>query len=263
MRVATRRMRSALGLFGPYLTGALVTSVNDQLRHAGRLLGDVRDMDVALERAQAFVDGLPDGEKVDLEPLLRRWRAQRERYRRRMLRYLDGRTYARFVQTMRDLLDALVTADGWASEEKAVSQVAPRFLYVAWRVVSAYDAVLQNAPIELLHALRIDSKRLRYGLEFMSDVLPQSVVALIPEVVALQDHLGEMHDAAVAVEMIDATLEGHTSRRYAGLRAYRQACEDEMNHRLETFPELWRRFSRPRVRETFRALARSSGSRSS
>lgn len=256
MRVATRRMRSALGLFGPYLTGALVTRVSDLLRQAGRLLGDVRDMDVALERAQAFADRSPDGEKVDLEPLLRRWRAQRERSRRRMLRYLDGRTYRRLVQAMRELLDELVTPEGWASEERAVSQVAPRFLYVAWRVVSAYDAVLENAPIELLHALRIDSKRLRYGLEFMSDVLPQAVVALIPEVVALQDHLGEMHDAAVAVEMLDAFLERRASGRYPGVKAYREACEDEMNRRLETFPELWCDFSRQQVRKTFRALAR-------
>ena len=47
MRVASRRLRSALRLFGSYLTGPYATSCAEGLRRLARVLGDVRDMDVA------------------------------------------------------------------------------------------------------------------------------------------------------------------------------------------------------------------------
>lgn len=45
---------------------------------------------------------------------------------------------------------------------------------------------------ETLHALRIECKYLRYTLEFFQEVLDHSVAALIRQVIAVQDHLGEI-----------------------------------------------------------------------
>ena len=95
----------------------------------------------------------------------------------------------------------------------------------------------------------------RYALEFLSEILPDSVVELIPEVVAMQDHLGEMHDAAVAVEMIDDFL-SRRRRRSAleGVSSYRRACQTEMEHRLATFPAAWDYFLQRKLRDGFKAL---------
>ena len=254
MRVATRRMRSALRLFGPFLGGSTASAANDQLRRAARVLGDVRDLDVAIARAQDYLESLPADEQVDLGPLLRRWQRRRISARRRLIRYLDAAAYQRLLRTSGALLAELAEPQAPDREQRPVSRVAPRFLYVSWRLVRAYDEALKDAPIELLHALRIDCKRLRYGLEFISDILPKQAVALVPQVISLQDHLGEMRDAAVTVEMLDVLLAGHRTPRYDGIRAYRDACQAEMVGRLKTFPKAWRRFSRRGPTETFAKL---------
>lgn len=260
MRVATRRMRSALQFFAPYVHGALVTTCNDGLRKLARVLGDVRDMDVAIENAYAYLADLPSSETCDLDPLLRAWRVNRRGPRRYMLRYFHSRGYQNLLHDMEALLDSLQSGQAATSKHDTLNRVAPRFLHVRWQIVHAYDAVLENAPVELLHALRIDCKRLRYGLEFFREVLPNKVVAIIPEVVALQDHLGELHDAAVAIAMLDGFLaEPQEGYDLEGVRAYRKACQARMARRLRTFPDAWRRFSRAKVRGGFERLRTLSG----
>ncbi len=257
MRVATRRMRSALGLFRGYLSGAAVARCNERLRRAGNVLGAVRDLDVAIARAETFA---ADHDTVDLEPLLRRWRRQRDRARQALVRYLDGREYTRFQQSMAELLASLAVEDAWAEGAQAVGQLAPKMLYVQNAVVASYDAVLADAPVQMLHALRIDAKRLRYGLEFFREVLPDEVQALIPAVVRLQDHLGELHDQHVAAMMIDDTLRGHErSRSSAGALAYREACVVRQETLAGSFAEVWGAFRAQRSRRLLRRLVSGKG----
>jgi len=240
MRVATRRMRSALNLFRGYVTGPAIARVGERLRRAGAALGAVRDLDVAIARAEAFAD---EHEGLDLTPLLRRWRRRRDRARQALVRYLDSREYVRFQQSMAELLASLETEEGWARGTLAVGTLAPKMLYVQNAVVTGYGAVLDNAPVQLLHALRIDAKRLRYGLEFFREVLPDELQALIPVVVRLQDHLGELHDEYVAMTMIDETLRGHErARSSAGALAYREACVAREQALEKAFGEAWKAF---------------------
>ena len=52
MRVAVRRMRVALRLYGAYFQPDAIHGFVDDLGRTGRLLGAVRDMDVALAKAR-------------------------------------------------------------------------------------------------------------------------------------------------------------------------------------------------------------------
>ncbi|MFH1086800.1 MAG: CHAD domain-containing protein [Chloroflexota bacterium] len=253
MRVATRRMRSALRLFGTYVTGPLAVRANDDLRRLGRLLGGVRDLDVSIEGATQHLATLPEGERYDLGPLIAMWQRQRTVARRRMLAYLNSRAYARAVANLRALLDRLAAPGVLVPEEQSIGRVGPRLLHILWQVVRSYDVVLPGAPPELLHALRIECKRLRYGIEFLSEVLPQRVVALIPEVVALQDHLGELHDDAVTVRLLDDLLARHSGPRHAGLRAYREDAQRDEEERLASTPTMWAHLM---SRETLSAFSR-------
>jgi CHAD domain-containing protein len=111
-----------------------------------------------------------------------------------------------------------------------MEQTARRLIYLDWHVVRAYEAVLDNAPIELLHTLRIDCKRLRYAFEFTAEVLPPEVRRIIPEVVAMQDHLGALHDAIVAAHRLDRMMaEAGDAPEWAGGRAYRDALRARPN----------------------------------
>ena len=255
MRVATRRMRSALRLFGPYVTGRLVTQCNDSLRRLARALGDVRDMDVALLRVETYLADFSSPEAESMDHLVDAWRKRRRQARRLMLRYLDSRSYQGFLTDFRGLLEDLSSSGAATPETESVSRVAPRFLYVLWQIVRAYRVVLEGAPVELLHALRIDCKRLRYALEFFREVLPKTVVAVIPEIVATQDHLGEMHDAAVAIDMVDDFLsQRQDAAQIEGIMAYREACRADMDRSVQTFPSAWKRLSQLRLSRKLKAL---------
>lgn len=247
MRVATRRMRSVFSLLGPYLTGPQAIACRNGLRRLGQLLGAVRDMDVALIKLREYVEALPPAQRRDHGPLFAAWRAQRRVARHRLIGYLSSLSYRRFVQDLEALIqsahDAQPRPD--AATEQPVVTMAPRYIHVRWQVTKAYGAILEDAPIELLHALRIDAKRLRYMLEFFADVLPAEAVSLIPEVIALQDHLGALQDAAVTGRMIDDLLAQHADlSSHGGIGAYRQVCRQEMARLLATFPDAWARFMR-------------------
>ena len=241
MRVATRRMRSALRLFGPFVRTPFLLRCNSGLRRAARALGKVRDMDVALTRVKEFRGNLAVEAQQELDEFIRDWMAKREYSRRLMIRYLDSQSYQVLLSNMRRMFASLECDQ---SGSASVGDVSPRLLYLDWCIVRAYGHILKGSPVELLHALRIDCKRLRYALEFFAEILPPQLIMAIPEVVALQDHLGEMRDATIAVEMIDSFGARRDTTSLAGIQAYRHACQTEMTRRLETFPRAWRRFSR-------------------
>ena len=249
MRVATRRLRSALGMFRGFVGGPLAQEAGDHLRELGRVLGEVRDLDVAIEKARARAEAADGLMAEDVEPLLASWSQRRRRPRLRLLHHLQSAGYARLQVVFRELLESLATPEPADAASPTVGDVAPRFMYVHWHVVMAYDAIIKGAPIELLHALRIDCKGLRYAMEAFVDILPADVAAVVTDVIALQDHLGELHDAAVAIHMIDEFLAspddsggiGAGSDR-RGVLEYRRLCQEDLAECARTFPKAWKAY---------------------
>jgi len=122
--------------------------------------------------------------------------------------------------------------------------------YDEWVHVSGTDR--PNPSPELLHALRIACKRLRYTLEFFREVLSPSTKALIKQIVALQDHLGNLQDAVVASDILrNYLLFGTWDRDKAGeslpaaaedapgVEAYLAVQQAELQYLVDTFPLGW------------------------
>ena len=264
MRVATRRMRSAFGVFSPYFDPDALRPFLKGLRRTGRALGGVRDLDVFMEKAQRYRNTLPEEEQSSLDPLLADWQEQREAKRAQMLEYLDGKRYARFV---RDFGEFVLTEGAGALPVLAdkplphrVCHLVPTLIYNRYQVVRGYETVIEGAPIETLHALRIDCKRLRYSLEFFREALAPEAEDVIKEVVTVQDHLGDLHDADVACSLLVAFLEGWARAKQrerinvSGVTRYLVAKQNDLRELIESFPEAWQNFNRPEVRRNL-ALA--------
>jgi CHAD domain-containing protein len=132
--------------------------------------------------------------------------------------------------------------------------LVPTLIYDRYQVVRGYETVIEDAPIETLHALRIDCKRLRYSLEFFREVLGPEAKDVIGEVVIIQDHLGNLHDADVACGLLVGFLGGwaKAERRerinVSGVASYLVAKQNELRELIESFPEAWQHFNRPEVR---------------
>jgi CHAD domain-containing protein len=265
MRVSTRRMRAAYRIFADYFVEKNIAAFNKGLRRTGALLGAVRDLDVLLDKAQAWesepveppADGpLPAGDGSlqagrSLEPLLADWRTRREVARRQMLDYLDSPTYRRFVADFQTFLTTpgagAVAIEPGTPAIYQVRHVAPRLIFSRYEVVRAYEPIIASAPLTTYHALRIDFKRLRYALEFFRDVLGPETPGLIKTTTGMQDLLGALQDAYVAEGLIGdflAALKAKRKKRFdagalAGVVAYLDAQRTVQQDLVLAFPPLW------------------------
>ena len=96
MRVATRRMRAAFRVFGEYYNRNEIKSYEQGLKATGRALGPVRDLDVFMEKVQAYVDTLAPDAQGRLDRLWSILVERREVGRGQMLTYLDQDSYRQF-----------------------------------------------------------------------------------------------------------------------------------------------------------------------
>ena len=260
MRVATRRMRAALRVFGPYLDAAAMHPAERGLRRTGRMLGAVRDLDVFHEKTMHYLDSLPEERRDDLDPLLAVWRERREYARAEMIDYLDGGRYPRFVEAFSALLDdpgraslAFVSDEGEARPHR-VAHVLPAVLYDRVAAVWAYDDVItgHDTPLVRFHRLRIAGKGLRYTFEFFEEVLGADAKPLIGATKDMQDHLGDLQDAVVTCTVLRNFLtwgsweppasnarSAMTMIVAPGVAAYLAARQEELNRLVDTFPQMW------------------------
>jgi CHAD domain-containing protein/inorganic triphosphatase YgiF len=269
MRVATRRMRAAIPVFGDYLDMNQMAPFVKGMRRTGRALGAVRDMDVFWEKTQHYLDTPPPDQPADLDPLRAAWEAQREIARKRMLAYLDSKRYGRFKEKFWKFLQkpgagALPVISGQSEPTPhRLRHVVPVAVYQRLGAVLAYDEWVTgpDVPMERLHQLRITAKGLRYTLEYFEEVLGPETKTLINEVKGLQDHLGDLQDAVVASNLLrDFLTWGTWGHAHAegkkgfwpeepivapGVAAYLATRQAELQHLLDTFPQAWGRFQRP------------------
>jgi CHAD domain-containing protein len=261
MRVATRRMRTALWIAKPYLDRSVIAHVRKGLRKTARVLGAVRDMDVFREKTEGDL-AASRVDRKDLTPLMSIWDVEHTRRRNDMLDYLSGKKYARFKETC------------WAQiQEGFPERPAPHVLrdilpkIVRQRldkVIVRGDPIGQDdLTLKDYHRLRIDVKRLRYTLEFFRDLLGPEAAEAIEALKILQDYFGELQDAVVASGHIRAASHfgtwespkqvhtlwkpragdiGLTTGSSDGMHAYLASREAEIKSYTAGAPDIWQRF---------------------
>src|SRR5258708_27560108 len=167
MRVATRRLRSALDIFGDFYRGRSIKVMGKELRRIGKALGAVRDLEVVKKKGDKYAESLSEAERESLDPLLKDWKDQLDEARAILLDVLDSKRYVRFLAQV----ESFVMTPGQdatpieAPDPYLVRHVAPSLIYRRYETVRAYEPILDTASLDTLHTLRIDAKRLRYTLE--------------------------------------------------------------------------------------------------
>ena len=286
MRVATRRLRAALSLFEAVLpVRAQVFRV--ELGWLARLLGAVRDLDVQLEGLAAMAptvvptgdDPAPRGHDplADLAALLERERATA---RADMLNGLDSVRWDRLAKGLTAMAQQGPARRSLATRVPAVIGLPDLVLLRHDKVRKAAKRAKRSGVVTDFHALRIRCKRLRYALEFSSDVYGGRTSRFVRELTGLQDELGAMQDAEVASLQLAALATGDAHLPAATIFIMGGVAEQhrrEVNRLLERLPnelprirgKAWRELrdlmerqrteaeaARPPVRTTLRALPR-------
>jgi len=201
MRVAGRRLRAALSLFADVLPPS-AAQLGEDLKWVGHSLGPVRDLDVQLEQLDGWLVEVPEADRDGLAALRSLLEAERSAAREAMLTDLDSRRYELFVGRFgRMLRSARGRRSGPAS--LPARAVAPDLIDERFRAFrKAAEQIGEDSPSADYHRVRIRGKRLRYALEFLSDLYPGRTRPLIKRVTALQDILGLHQDAEVAIDRL-------------------------------------------------------------
>jgi CHAD domain-containing protein len=260
MRVATRRMRAAFEVFQNAFEAKAVKKHLKGLKATGRALGRVRDLDVFMEKAQQYLDSVPQEQRTGLDPLLVLWENERQADREMMLEHLDSQDYVDFKRKFLEFVSKPGAGAKPIPETSPhlVKHVVPVLIYTRLASVRAYGPMLEAATIEQLHSLRIEFKKLRYTLEFFREVLGEGTKALIEDVKILQDHLGDLNDADVACSILREFLDEWESRQiYRPINerenpepvvAYLASKHAERYFLTTTFQEAWAKFDTPEMR---------------
>ncbi len=259
MRVATRRLRSALRLFRKPAGKARTRPFQDEWKWLGRELGAVRDLDVSLAYFAAQRGEADAALRAALDAAMESQERARRRARERLLRGLDSDRYARLIEDFAAFAAALVDfADGPKARER-LAEFAPRALRKRLRRVRRYRRRLSLGDSAQLHALRIECKHLRYAAEFVQNAYPKRLGRWIRDIVRVQDALGAIHDADVREEALRAfaAARGDDPALAEGLARLAQREQDRRAEQLQQFLLDWRRLTRRKfVRRLESILAR-------
>jgi CHAD domain-containing protein len=263
MRVATRRLRAAWRVFGDGYRPSERRRQVGRLREVAMRLGAVRDLDVQLIALDGYRDAQPEDERDALRPLLDEWHQRRAAARAQLMRELDSDGYRSFIADLR----AFVQTPGAGAARTGpttphrVRDTAGSRIWASYEGVRAFEPILRWADVPTLHELRIRAKWLRYGMEFVREALGPETPLLIKRVVALQDHLGLMNDADVAVAAVRGFLVQRASRlsedESRAIGRYLVSREREVTRLRGTVSTPWRAVSSPAFR---RAMGRSLAS---
>ncbi len=238
MRVATRRMRAAFQvLFENGHARKVSRKFYRRLSGLARSLGETRDADVLLAALTVYGEAQGASEMAGLAPLRAGLELQRARGRKLMFDILDSRDYQRLLTALRDWTTKAARAPApRGAEPSLVRHFAGSVVWRRYEEVLAYENVLPSTT-ETLHELRIAMKRLRYTLEFFEEALSKETKAVLKQLAAAQDELGEMHDADVVIGLIDAL-----ARRRQGtapLQSYRDYSRARLDAHVTAFYEQW------------------------
>jgi CHAD domain-containing protein len=207
MRVALRRLRSALRLFKDWLPVGFVERVGPELKWLGTLLGNVRDYDVLL--GATLPELLRTGKQSRAGAHEKRVAAavapRHDAAAAKMQRALRSRRYAALLNDLADTcLRVQQAAKPGVGKGKDLRDFAAGKLKRAQRKLRADpDDLLEMTPDER-HQLRIAAKRLRYATDFFSSLFANGPTRRYTErLAALQDALGKLNDQAVALQLTD------------------------------------------------------------
>lgn len=199
MRIATRRLRSALRMFEHMLPHKAGEHLAKNLRWFARALGDVRDLDVYAENFCTYLQEIPPERLEELRGYELHLRRARTEARDKLGELFADERYSALLAAFAELLDGAPSRGAlrrWRSFR--VQDGARKYLCKSLkRVRKLGREMARNANARELHRLRIRAKRLRYELEFFTPIYPELRLAA-KSTKALQDMLGEHQDAYTA-----------------------------------------------------------------
>jgi CHAD domain-containing protein len=203
LRVAQRRLKTALKLFPEWTGESWNTQIAPDLKWFGDLLADARDSDVFADTTLAAYAAADDPHRHDSWSALKRAAdANRMAARQRLRDAMNSPRYASLALSFVQWFSALVAPPELA--HRTLAEHAQKRITKHYRKIErAPDLTTIDARTR--HKVRIHAKRLRYALEFFRSIVTRSTRKNVVKALGdLQSVLGDGNDAAVAAQRLAA-----------------------------------------------------------
>jgi CHAD domain-containing protein len=230
MRVATRRLRSALTTFKPLLAKDVIRPLRDELKWLAGELGAARDAEVMRDRVRTAVEA--QGAVVATDPVAaiaddelgQAYRSAHDR----VLAELDGERYHALLSALDGLLTSPPLTDRAAAKAgRTLPRLVERSYTDVRDIVEEADAKPPgDEQEELLHDARKGAKRARYAAESVSGIFGKNAVAFAAAMEDVQEALGEHQDSVLTRERLRELARQTTSTEAAFLYGRLHALEE-------------------------------------
>ncbi len=241
MRVAIRRLRAALTLFEPYLEPHAASRFAAELRRIGQVFGEARDWDVfCLQILPKALDAAGAAGWRDL--LLQPARGKREAAYRHFEQEVHAAPFTGLVLGLAAWVEQSNLL-GDDALERPIKDLCPRLLdRLAHKVKRRGRHIGRRSDAER-HALRKSLKKLRYGIDYLHGLYPhKSVKAYLHHCKELQETLGDINDAATAIELASGLGEAARPDLAPAIGALAEHLDRQRDDALHNLSKHWKAF---------------------
>jgi CHAD domain-containing protein len=254
-RVASRRMRAALRMFGDCFEDKRLARWRKRIRALTKGLGAARDKDVQIDFVRAFhqrQEGSDKRNRPGIKRLLLRLQQDRDALQPGVLKALEklgkGDVLAGMHGELERILFTLRSSDVPLRSPAVLARAADH-IREKRRELFAFESALSDPGDQTgHHQMRIAAKRLRYTMEICDPACEGQLAPFIKGVKKVQTLLGDVHDCDVWMADIDAFMEAERVRTVDYFGHHRPFLRlrpglallraDRESHRRRTFDEL-------------------------
>jgi CHAD domain-containing protein len=258
MRVATRRLRSALKTFAPVLDDERIAALREELAWLGSHLGPARDAEVMRARLEHIAQR--EGTDSQAGQRAQAWAGVLDReyreHHRAALRALDDERYDALLTGLVELTTSGgdIGTSGGPARKVLPGQVRRAYRALRRTVLAVDDASAaeRGARDERLHEARKKAKRARYAAEALAPAYGDPAHDLAAALEQVQADLGQHQDSVVLREQLRQWAR-ESSRDDAFLLGRWHAAEEARGAEAEErFARSWQAARKKKLRRWLR-----------
>jgi CHAD domain-containing protein len=258
MRVASRRLRTALDVFLDCLPAKKASNWQSHIRHLTRALGEARDTDTQLELLIALEAGSEDRTfRPGLRRLVLRLSQKRQKLQGKVLNTLDDLESGGVLDQIENRLSPLAeVAEGSEISSPLLFQRSYDYISKQLDELLRFEVYIQTPQYKKeLHMMRIAAKRLRYTLEIFAPLYPDKLKSYLQACRETQQLLGEIHDCDVWIDTLPQFAEEERrrivkfygnarpfNRLHPGLEFFIKNRQEERERKYQAFLKEWQRW---------------------
>ena len=261
-RISIRRMRSLISqsrtLFGKPVAKHFLAD----FKWIGNFTTPVRDLDVLAIKLEDYGAGLPAEYRDNLAIIQSFLQQERGHAYAELQKDLNSHRYQEMIRAWRGYLEKRLAGNGVEKMEPTILEHANRKTWKTYQLVLEEGRQITDAsPATALHELRKTCKKLRYLIDFFSDLHEaEGVRRLIRILKKLQNFLGDFQDCEAHLELLTrfqqhARLPANVQISFMLINEFLIAELHRREHEMRgRFDEKFSAFDKPRTHKLMRNL---------